>query len=222
MRETETALQQFAEFLLRARLARPNAAPHLVRWVRRFLARPAADMPLADQVRQFCESLEHDSRFADWQVLQANQALRIYFLNFLKRTDWTTAVATAPATDGRTDPLAALELVRTRLRTRHYSYRTEQTYVDWARRFFDYTATRQTQPHPTITVADVRDFLTHLAVERHVSASSQNQAGCALLFLCREVLNLDAGPSDSLRYRRGESIASSSAAMRRSASASVL
>jgi len=108
MRETETALQQFAEFLLRARLARPNAAPYLVRWVRRFLARPAADMPLADRVRQFCESLEHDSRFADWQVLQANQALRIYFLNYLKRTDWTTAVATAPATDRRTDPLAAL------------------------------------------------------------------------------------------------------------------
>ncbi len=107
-------------------------------------------------------------------------------------------------TAGRTDPLTALELVRTRLRTRHYSYRTEQTYVDWVRRFCDYASARQAQPHPTITVADVRDFLTYLAVERHVSASSQNQACCALLFLCREVLNRDVeGLAPGVKAKRG-------------------
>lgn len=51
------------------------------------MARPAIDMPLADQVRQFCESLEQDSRVADWQVQQANQALRIYFLAEAHRLD---------------------------------------------------------------------------------------------------------------------------------------
>jgi hypothetical protein len=56
--------------------------------VRRFLTRPASDEPLADQVRRFCESVERDDACQEWQVRQAEQALRIYFVNFLKRTDW--------------------------------------------------------------------------------------------------------------------------------------
>jgi len=205
MRELETSLQQFAEFLLRTRLAKPNTAPYLVRWVRHFLARPATDIPLADRVEQFCESLEREGRFVDWQIRQANQALRIYFLNFLKRPDWNQSVA-APTGGGAAlpDPLAVLELVRTRLRTRHYSCRTEQTYIDWVRRFFEYLSTRQGQSLPSVSVDDVRDFLTHLAVQRHVSASSQNQAYSALLFMCREVLQLDiTGLTPTVRARRG-------------------
>lgn len=82
MRELESSLQQFGEFLLKAQPARPTAAPYLVRWVRRFLARPASDTPLADQVRTFCDSLQSDASLAEWQVRQADQALRIYFVNF--------------------------------------------------------------------------------------------------------------------------------------------
>ena len=88
MRELETSLQQFGEFLLRARLASERAAPYCVRWVRRFLMRAASDEPLADQVRRFCEELERDDRCQEWQVRQAEQALRLYFVNFLRRTDW--------------------------------------------------------------------------------------------------------------------------------------
>ncbi len=206
MRELESSLQQFGEFLLKARLARPNAAPYLVRWVRRFLAHPATNAPLADQVRVFCETLERDSHVADWQVRQAHQALRIYFVNFLKRTNWAQAPANATVDEqGHASPLAALELMRTRLRTRHYSYRTECTYVDWARRMFDYAAERQGLPHPTISADSVRDFVTHLAVHRHVSASSQNQAFCALLFLCREVLDVNAEHiAPAVRAKRGD------------------
>ena len=50
MRELESSLQEFGEFLLNAHLVRPTAAPYFVRWVRRFLSRPASDEPLADQV----------------------------------------------------------------------------------------------------------------------------------------------------------------------------
>ena len=88
MRELESSLQSFGEFLLKAQLVRPAAAPYFVRWVRRFLSRPASDEPLADQVRGFCEELEQNGGSEDWQVRQADQALRIYFVNFLKRTDW--------------------------------------------------------------------------------------------------------------------------------------
>jgi hypothetical protein len=88
MRELEPVLQQFGEFLLKAHLVRPNAAPFVVRWARRFLSRPATDESLADQVRRFCEDLEREGRWQDWQVRQAEHALRIYFVNFLNRPDW--------------------------------------------------------------------------------------------------------------------------------------
>ena len=87
MREIESSLQEFGEFLLKVQLARPAAAPYFVRWVRRFLSRPASDEPLADQVRGFCDELDRNGWSEDWQVRQADQALRIYFVNFLKRTD---------------------------------------------------------------------------------------------------------------------------------------
>ena len=205
MRELEASLQQFGEFILKAQLVKEKAAPYCVRWVRQFLTRPASDEPLADQVRGFCEQLERDGRWQDWQVRQAEHALRIYFVNFLQRTDWTRApVNTAVDEDGRTNTLAALEQLRARIRTRHYSYRTECSYADWVRRFLDYLAQREATPRPRVNLESVRDYLTHLAVRQRVSASTQNQAMCAILFLCREVLGIEAeGLTLAPRAKRG-------------------
>ena len=78
-----------------------------------------------------------------------------------------------------------LERVRAKARTRRYSRRTEQAYVDWVRRFVKFHGRR----HPsTMGEPEIAAFLTHLAVERRVSASTQNQALAALLFLYRHVL----------------------------------
>ncbi|CAM5791595.1 Tyrosine recombinase XerC [Ottowia pentelensis] len=92
------------------------------------------------------------------------------------------------------DPAAAprppklLEQLRTHLRTRHYSIRTEQAYIDWARRFILYHNKR----HPREMGADeVGAFLSHLAVDRQVLASTQNQAKAALLYLYKQVLGVD-------------------------------
>jgi hypothetical protein len=116
MRELESSLQEFGEFLLKAQLVRPAAAPYFVRWVRRFLSRPASDEPLTDQVRGFCEELERNGGSEDWHVRQADQALRIYFVNFLKRTDWhKRPTSTVVDEQGRTSPLAALEQLRVRV-----------------------------------------------------------------------------------------------------------
>jgi len=193
VREQEALLQQFAEFILKAQLVTEKAAPYCVRWVRRFLACPASHDSVADQVRRFCEGLEREDQCPDWQVRQAEHALRIYFVNFMKlgQTDWyARPVTTAVDQDGRANPLAALEQLRQRIRIRHYSYRTECSYVDWARRLFTYLTEQQALPNPRVESAGVRDFLTHLAVRRRVSASTQNQALSALLFLCREVLGV--------------------------------
>lgn len=192
MRELETTLQQFGEFLLKARLVKEKAAPHCVRWVRRFLTRPASNEPLADQSLRFCEELERGGGCQDWQVRQAEQAVRMYFVNFLGCTDWRgqPAGATVGEAEGA-NPLSVLDELRRRLRTRHYSYRTERSYADWVRRFLAYLSEQQGIPHPRVEASGVRDYLTHLAVRQKVSASTQNQAFCAILFLCRAILGID-------------------------------
>ena len=58
MRELESSLQQFGEFLLKARLVKESAAPYCVRSVRQFLGRPAASESLTGRVRRFCEERE--------------------------------------------------------------------------------------------------------------------------------------------------------------------
>jgi len=78
-----------------------------------------------------------------------------------------------------------LDAVRDAIRRRHYSYRTERTYVDWIRRFIRYSERR----HPRMLgAAEVTAFLNYLAREREVAAATQNQALAALLFLYKEVL----------------------------------
>lgn len=78
-----------------------------------------------------------------------------------------------------------LDQVRDRLRVKHYSIRTEHTYIDWIKRFIWFHDKR----HPReMGAGEVEAYLTHLAVKNNVSASTQNQAKCALLFLYREVL----------------------------------
>lgn len=81
-----------------------------------------------------------------------------------------------------------LDQLRSVIRTRHYSLRTEEAYGQWARRFLLFCAPRRPE---TLGAAEVTAFLTHLAVEEQVSAATQNQALNALVFLCREVLHVD-------------------------------
>ena len=81
-----------------------------------------------------------------------------------------------------------LDRVRAALRTRHYSTRTEEAYVAWIRRYILFHAKR----HPAeMGAPEVTRFLSSLAVDGRVAASTQNQALSALLFLYREVLELD-------------------------------
>lgn len=81
-----------------------------------------------------------------------------------------------------------LDRMRAEIRVRHYSIRTEESYVDWARRFILFHNKR----HPKdMGSEEVRDFLSYLALERKVSAATQNQAKSALLFLYRQVLHIE-------------------------------
>jgi site-specific recombinase XerD len=78
-----------------------------------------------------------------------------------------------------------LDQLRDRIRRKHYSIRTEQADVDWIRRFVLHHNKRHSRD---MGAAEVEAFLTHLAVAKRVSASTQNQAKSAILFLYKEVL----------------------------------
>ncbi|MDO9365155.1 MAG: integron integrase [Methylotenera sp.] len=81
-----------------------------------------------------------------------------------------------------------LEQVVAKMRVKHYSLRTEKTYLDWIKRYILHNGKR----HPKdMGVVEVEAFLTHLAVARNVSASTQNQAKSAILYLYKEVLGVD-------------------------------
>ena len=78
-----------------------------------------------------------------------------------------------------------LEQVRTVIRTRHYSLRTEQTYIQWIKQYIVFNSKR----HPSdLGAAEVSAFLSYLAVNRKVAGSTQNQALASILFLYRHVL----------------------------------
>jgi len=83
-----------------------------------------------------------------------------------------------------------LDQVRDTIRRKHYSIRTEQSYIDWIRRFILFHGKR----HPNeMREGEVNAFLTHLARDGGVAASTQNQALSALLFLYKEVLKAEIG-----------------------------
>jgi integron integrase len=96
-----------------------------------------------------------------------------------------------------------LDQVRQVLRIRHYSFRTEECYLAWIAHYLRFSKRNGAWVHPReLGAADVERFLSHLAVERHVSASTQNQALNALVFLYRAVLQMDLGDFSAVRAIR--------------------
>jgi len=94
--------------------------------------------------------------------------------------------------------------MRQTLRGRYYSYRTEQSYIYWSKQFIFF----HDKCHPKdMGAAEIKEYLNYLSLKRRVSASTQNQAFNALLFLYREVLEVDPGKLEGIvRARRPKRI----------------
>lgn len=106
------------------------------------------------------------------------------------------AVADNPAASR---PPKLLDRVQAAIRLRHYSRRTEEAYVGWIKRYIFFHHVR----HPDqMGKPEIEQFLSHLAVQGRVSASTQNQAFSALLFLYRHVLQIDLEGINALRAKR--------------------
>ncbi|MDX1253385.1 MAG: integron integrase [Gammaproteobacteria bacterium] len=97
------------------------------------------------------------------------------------------------------NPPKLLEQVQAKLRVKHYSIRTERAYLDWVKRYILF----HQKKHPAkMGAPEVEAFLSYLAVEGNVAASTQNQAKSALLFLYREVLEIDLPWLDNVTKAR--------------------
>ncbi|MFA7256449.1 MAG: integron integrase [Kiritimatiellales bacterium] len=192
-------LQPFESFLRNRKLAPEHNIPYYASWVRRFLQTEPPDSNLKDDDRviRFNDQLERNTAIEDWQVRQAVRAVQVYLNLFLKQAQ---AHAKEQQPSKPSDETELLQKMRTLIRLRHYSYRTEQTYLDWVKRYLNYAKEHGVDLKST---DGVRSYLSYLATARNVSASTQNQAFNALLFLHREVLGLTMDNVKAIRAKRG-------------------
>ncbi|MDI7261587.1 MAG: integron integrase [Thermodesulfobacteriota bacterium] len=167
-------------------------------WVRKFLkfCNYQLENMNTDRISQYLDSLDADEKIADWQVKQAADAVILYVEKYLKRPlkqiTPTAKDSGAKSTDQKESlPWEqTLEEVKNAIRLRHFSLSTEKTYLGWIARFKTYLGDRL----PNLLEADdVKKYLTHLALQGRVSASTQNQAFNALLFLYRHILHKEVG-----------------------------
>ncbi|MDA8082182.1 MAG: integron integrase [Nitrospiraceae bacterium] len=199
-------LPEFQKFLRERKLAPEKHVPFLAFWVSRFLTfcsrRDISTEEYCEaSVAEFLDMLRADEKTPDWQPRQADDAIRLYYVHFLGKPP----VQHTAAANGDSVRAAVDEVIRL-MRLRHYSRSTEQTYRQWIERFFDYAASGDKRPSE-LASPDFRDFMSHLAMERNVAASTQNQAFNAVLFLYRYVLGKETGDlSNTVRAKRGQKL----------------
>ncbi len=188
-------LGDFAEYLTRKAFIQDKYVPYYVKWVSycySFFERPDNTPLTQDQVHHY---LTHISKTKeDWQVRQAEAALRLYgyFLSSESAvmTDSTEAGIALKAKD---QWAAAEKSMQDALRLRHRSYSTEKTYIGWMRAFRTYITGKDPA---ALEIEDMQNFLSSLAVDRRVAPSTQNQALNALVFFYKCVLDKSPGPEE--------------------------
>lgn len=200
-----------------------------VKWAQKF-ATSLKGKPLrsrsAEDVRRFLDSLESQENIEPWQVKQARDSLAFLYRDFLKldlraqnkshgKSPREDAVAEARSEMTFRDSAVSkpaleeqyggiLERLRSELRVRHYSLRTERAYEQWVRRFLSFHGNRPTEQ---LGAAEIKEYLEYLAEVRLVSASTQNQALNAIVFLFGEVFKVDPGEfGDFVRAKRPKRI----------------
>jgi len=170
-------------------------ADNLVSWVRSFILfhdkRHPSELGLPE-VTHFLEHVVKTDRDPLPALAQSRAALMLLYRDVLGRD-----LGELP----QPRPPRLLDQLRLVLRVRHYAPGTEDSYVQWARRFILFHNKR----HPrTMNAVEVEQFLTHLAAVERVSASTQNQALNALIFFYTQVLEIEVGRVDAVRARRGK------------------
>jgi len=178
-------LDRFEEFLLQKNTVKSQYIPFYLKWVSEcysFLNISNENHISSLQKQQFLSHME--KRYEDWQVKQADMALRLYnyFLSHQAKTFGQEQSAS------HLEWKTIEEKMRKVLRLKQRAYSTEKTYVTWFRGFKGFVGTKNPS---NIEASDLQDFLSYLAVEKKISPSTQNQALNAIVFLFRYVLEKD-------------------------------
>ena len=176
-----------------ARFGRPEPGARYADWSLRYVLfhgkRHPREMGM-EEIGQFLEHLAKSEKDPLLALELAREALTFLYEHVLH-----LALGDLPYPE----PPKLLDRLRRALRVRHYSPRTERCYVEWAERFIRFHRLR----HPRdMGAAEIEMFLTDLAVNGHVSASTQNQGFNALLFLYQQVLGMELPKLDAVRAKR--------------------
>ena len=180
-------LGAYEAFLIKKGSTKSQSVPFYLKWVSdcySFLNEPLFNRLGSEQKKQFLSDMA--KRHEDWQVKQADTALRLYDYFLSKNVPMPIEAASPLSLAEKWKPLE--EKMREALRLRHRSLSTEKTYLIWFRSFRQFVGEKEPGQ---LQGKDLQDFLSNLAVERKVSSSTQNQALNAVVFLYRHVLGKD-------------------------------
>ncbi len=176
-------IKYFKQYLKKTGRVNSKTLPYYVKWVSNcytFLDKELSQKITNEEKKEFLDYLAKTHE--DWQVNQANLAIKLYDFFLSKQQSKTDSKQYLKKWDVLfKDTIEALRL-------RHRSYRTEKAYLGWLLRFKDFVNSKSPS---SLTGEDVQNFLSYLALEKKVSSSTQNQALNAILFVFKHVLKKD-------------------------------
>jgi len=176
-------LRNYETFLTKKGTVKTQYVPFYLKWVSDcygFLNEPLSNRLESEKKKQFLSHMA--KQHEDWQVKQADTALRLYDYFLSRAISPTTGEPSSQEEKWR----LLEERMRNALRLRHRSLSTEKTYLIWLRSFRAFVGEK---PPDQLVGRDLQDFLSRLAVEKKVSPSTQNQALNAIVFFYRHVLD---------------------------------
>ena len=192
-------MPQFKQFLDSGNFVPDSKIPYYLNWVSQLYNYLHQDMDRAvasEDVEAFLQHLSISRE--DWQVRQAREAIRLYRYMQKRKSQPTRDAASGLDAGWR----AAVDQMTKALRLKKRALTTERSYLGWVRDF--YRQNRDYKPQD-LTGQQIIDYLSYLAVERKVSAATQNQAFNALLFFFRNSLNKEPGDiREAVRAKRNK------------------
>ena len=177
-------IKQYAQYLKEVHRMQDRMIPYYLKWVKNAYTHSHSSLkiPITEEAKN--SYLHHASNcYEDWKLKQADESIRLY--TYFLSISGDTPLLDRPALEDWS--VFGKEMKRV-LRLRQRSLRTEKSYMHWLRRFYRFLKGKSPAQ---LNSQDVVDFLSYLAVERKVAASTQNQAFNALLFAYRHILNKD-------------------------------
>ena len=174
----EQVVLSFADFLRTRERIDEVRLPHYLRWIQTYLNWMNRTKPDQRSLAEFVHYLS--DKYPDWQIAQARHTVQLY--SYYRSLDGQQEGAPLPPSqfqrEGGWDKVP--DAISRLMRMKHMSLRTERAYLAWVRQFEAFVKGKACE---LVTEEDIRNFLSHLAVDRHVAAATQKVAFSALLFL---------------------------------------